>query len=295
MMKCWKNILCLLLCLVLMAGLMGCSSFTTRMASGVQKMAKLQSLHSDSVITAEVTLSIMGQDTPATLKAHILGDHQKEPSLNAFDVELSAMDITEHVLSYLQKTDDGYTLFLSWDEGTTWTKTDLSSSKAEEANAPADSPSLSSGDLIKAALALSTYFEETGSVTLTDSDGIVHEGTTFEGVIPASLLQEGLALADLSEKLDEDSPLQFKDEYLSLVGDLPVTLVLDKSSNMVLRVEMDLTQALGPLVEQFFRDLMGDSELLDTAVDLSVDRLTVTTDLSRFDQVTVTLPEMQMA
>lgn len=294
-MKCWKKMFCLLLCLVLMTGLMGCGSFTARMASGGQKMTRMQSLHSDTVITADLTLSVLGQEMPAALKVHILGDHQKEPALNAFDVELSAMDFTDHVLGYLQETEDGFAAFVSWDDGKTWMETGLSPSKAEEANDPAVSPALSAGDLINAALALSVYFEDAGSVTLTDSAGLVHEGIRYEGVLPAELLQKALSSVNLDEKLDEAFPLQFKDEYLALVGELPVALVLDKSSNMVLRVELDLTQALGPLAEQFFRDLAANAELLDMAVDLSIDRITVSSDLSRFDQVTVTLPEMDMA
>ena len=205
------------------------------------------------------------------------------------------MDAADRVLCCLQKTNDGYTLFISWDEGKTWTETALSLPAAEETVDPANSSPLSSGDLIKAALALSIYFEDAGSVTLTDSDGVVHDGLCYEGLIPAAILQEALAAVNLGEKLDEAAPLRFRDEYLSLVGDLPVTLVLDKSSNMVLHVELDLTQALGPLAEQFFRDLAANAELLDMAVDLSVDRITISTDLSRFDRVTVTPPEMDVA
>ena len=49
-MKRWKKILCLVLVLAVALAVVACGSFEPRMIVGLQKMSKLESLHSDTTL-----------------------------------------------------------------------------------------------------------------------------------------------------------------------------------------------------------------------------------------------------
>ena len=289
-MKRWKKTLCLMMALLLLVALSGCASFAPRMVTGVQKMAKLNSLHSDTTITADVTLSLLDQETPLTITVRAAGDHQKDPAVNAFDLQLSLMDIEQHVLLYTMKEDGALTVYSSWDNGEFWTRSRLESDEESDASAAEIAPA--PADILKLALGLARYFQETGPVTLTGDDGEEIDGIGYEGVLPAELVQEILASSGLAEKLGEDVAAQVNEQLLPLVGEVPVKLALEKSSGMISRIELDLTQALGGLLSELIGRVLGENELPGAAVGLTVDGIRSITELSRFDKVTVTMPAL---
>ncbi len=285
-MKLWKKALCLTMALVLVFALCGCASFTPRVVTGVQKMARLESLHTDTTITADVTLTLLNQETPLTLTVRAAGDHQKDPALNALDLELELLDIDQHVLVYTSKEGDVLSVYSSWDNGEFWTRQTIE----PEDDTAETGTALSPTDILKLALGLASYFHETGPVTLSGDDGEEIDGLGYEGVIPADVVQELLLSSGLTEKLGEDPAIQVNELLIPLVGEIPVKLALEKDSSMISRVELDLTQALGAALNELIAGAIGQSELLGAAVGLTVDSIRSITDLSRFDQVTVTMP-----
>lgn len=290
-MKFLKKGLCLLLAGVLILVLCSCGSFAPRMVLGMQKMAKLNSLHSDTTLTAEVTLNVLGQEVPATVEVRAAGDHQKEPALNALDLSMHLLDMEKHLLLYTQTEDGVLTVCTSWDDGQFWARSTIEP-KAETDDAAKPDSALNAADLFQIAIGLAQYFEESGELSFIAGDGLEHTGISYDGTIPAELIQELLANLDLKAMLGEDFPFELDAEHLALVGELPVSLVLDKKDSTVSRLALDLTAVLGPVLKQYTVDLMDSFGLADAGVGITVNSLRTVTDLSQFDAVTVVMPSI---
>ena len=271
-----KRIIALVLAAVLLLALTGCGSFTPRMIVSLQKMSKLTSLHSDTVVGMGIKLELLGQKTDLELTANAAGDHQKDPSLSAVDLELSFMDVTQQLLLYTERRDKVLVVYVSLDGGESWTRRDM---EAKEVQTDALSE-INFGDLLKLAIGLAECFEEAGTVTVQGS-----EATLYKGVIPAEYVRQALASVKLSEDftLDEDA--------ISQVGDVPVSLAIDNKSGMIVQISTDLTEALRGLILELLSQYL-DLGVLDAAVNIEIEHIETVTELSRFDSVTVSLPEM---
>lgn len=284
-MKFWKKALCLFLTLALAAALCGCGAFTPRMVMSVQKLAKLESLHTDTTVTADVTLTLLDQELPLTMEVRVAGDHQRTPAANAFDVKFTVLDTEQHVLLYTEKAEDTLTLYTSWNNGEFWSRNTLEPEKSEDG---AEDPAEETADLLKMALGLASLFEETGPVALVAPDGSETEGVGYEGAIPAEMLRELLG----SLKLPEELPIELDEETLALVGELPVKLAVDRTDSMIRRVELELSPVLGDLAEQLLQNLMEAFDLSGGDVRLAINSIHTVTDLSAFNSVQVTLPRV---
>lgn len=282
-MKAVKRILCALLALALIAALSACGSFTPRMLIASQKMSKLQSLHSDTTLQVEAALNLFGEEMPLSLTLELTGDHQKEPNLSTFDARVTVSEYTQHALVYTLKDAEGQQHgYYSTDDGATWTEVEVQSDTADE---NAQTVNIESSDYIKVALGLADLFEEAGTLSLAGGEALVYEGT-----IPAIYLQELLFSLGAVEKLDQQMPFVVDDTVLNLIGDIGTRLALDKETSMLVRIELDLTQTLDDLVAVLLERYLAEHGLQGT-VKLRVDSVTLVTDLSEFDNVSVTLPE----
>ena len=282
-MKAVKRILCALLALALIAALSACGSFTPRMLIASQKISKLESLHSDTTLQVEAALNLFGEEMPLSLTLELAGDHQKEPNLSAFDARVTVSEYTQHALVYTLKDAEGQQHgYYSTDEGATWTEVEVQSDTADENT---QTLNIESSDYIKVALGLADLFEEAGTMILPTGEALVYEGT-----IPAIYLQELLFSLGAVEKLDQQMPFVVDDSYLNLIGDIQTRIALDKETSMLVRIELDLTQTLDDLVAVLLERYLAEHGLQGT-VKLRVDSVTLVTDLSEFDNVSVTLPE----
>ena len=279
-MKALKKTICLLLAFSLLA-LAACGSFTPRMATALKKMSVLQSFHSDTTLNAEFNLSLLGQELPLELKVHAVGDHQMEPALNALTLDLDVWEFTQQLLVFTHQEDDDLVVSVSMDGGTSWMHQTIS---PQDSGAEQTEVSVSSGELLALALALSKSFEETES-----GDGSL---ISYEGVVPAEMVQEMLRMTGALEKLSEAAGLELDESVLSTVGGVPASVAIDKESGMLVRLRLDLTQALSGLTDQLLLQLLAQSGLGFEDASLSISRLEVVTELSQFDAVTVVPPAM---
>ena len=94
------------------------------------------------------------------------------------------------------------------------------------------------------------------------------------------------------EKLSEAAGLELDESVLSTVGGVPASVAIDKESGMLVRLRLDLTQALSGLTDQLLPQLLAQSGLGFEDASLSISRLEVVTELSQFDAVTVVPPAM---
>ena len=285
-MKTWKKILCLCLALTVALAIVGCGAFAPRMVVGMQKMSKLESLHSDTTVIADVTLSMLGMEVPVTLEIDCAGDHQKEPSSNLFDVKLSlpGLGIDQSLMFYTSSDAEQKAVYTSWDGGKSWVGQSVKNDAAEAAEEAEATPAINAGDLLKAAMGLSSYFTEAEGTA--DADSVV-----FTGVLPAELVQELLSGLDLSA-LEEALPEGMQLDLTALAGEIPASLVLDKASSMITRVEMDLTSCATNAAETFLSAVLEQYGLDGSSVAMTVNSFHIVTELSQFDAVSITPPAL---
>ena len=278
-MKVRKRILCLLLALSLLA-LAACGSFTPRLAVGLKKMSQLKSFHSDTTLSAEIGISLLGQELPVELKVHAVGDHQMEPALNALTLDVDVWEFSQQLLVFThEESNDDLTVSVSMDGGTSWMHYTVSADPSGESGAV-----IGSADMLALAVALAKSFEEVVS-------GEENE-IRYEGEIPAEIVQEMLRSSGALDKLSEAAGIGLDESVLSAVGSVPAAVAIDKESSMIVRLRLDLTQALSGLANQLVAQLLEESGLGFQEAALSVSRIEVVTELSQFDEVTVVPPTM---
>lgn len=282
-MKSVKRSLCLLLALALAFTLCACS-LTPRMAVSMQKMGKVKSLHSDTTVEIEASLSFLGEEMPLSFAMRILGDQQRDPAMGSYEMSMTAMGVTQKMLLCSAQEEDGsVTVYLSPDGGKSWEK------KSVDPRAYAESaestPELNIGNVLKLGVSLASLFEEAGTVDLPGGRGVVYEGT-----IPPEILQELLRRAAASEKLKAVFPIELDEELLATVGGVPVRLVVDEQSDMPVRLEADLTEAMAGIVPGIVQQVMDRFGLPGEGMAITVSKLAVSTALSDFDEAVVTLP-----
>lgn len=280
-MKAVKKTICLLLALSLLA-LAACGSFTPRIAVGLKKMSELRSFHSDTTLDAELNLSLLGQELPLTLKLHAVGDHQTAPALNALTLDVDVWEFSQQILLFTHlEEDDDLTVSVSMDDGRSWIHQTM---RPEPSESEQTGTTVGSGTLLALAATLAKSFEEVES----GDDGLIR----FEGEIPAELVQEMLLRIGAPEKLSEAAGIELDESVLSAVGSVPASVTVDKESGMIVRLRMDLTQALSGPAGRLLPQLLAQSGLeLDDAA-LSISRIVIDTELSQFDAVTVVPPSM---
>ncbi|MBO6040201.1 MAG: hypothetical protein J6P58_03245 [Oscillospiraceae bacterium] len=278
-MKALKKILCLLLALSLLV-LAACGSFTPRMAVALKRLSELRSFHSETTLDAEVSLSLLGQELPLALKAHAVGDHQAEPALNALTLDLDVWEFTQRFLFFTHQEGDELTVSMSLDEGSSWMHQTLDLNEGDS-EAGAD---ISTTDLLGLAVALSSSFEEVES-----ADGSF---VSYEGEIPAEMMQQLLRSTGALERLSEAVGLELDDSVLSAVGALPAAVTIDQESGMIVLLRLDLTNLLSALTDQLVPLLLAQIGLDLEDAALSISRVEVVIELSQFDAVTVVPPAM---
>lgn len=284
-MKLWKKILCLVLVLAVALAVVACGSFEPRMIVGMQKMSKLESLHSDTTISADLMLSMLGMDVPVKLTIHVAGDHQRDPNANLIDAELSLPDLgfDQSLLFYIRSDGETNAVYTSWDDGKSWVGESRKAETPDETD-PQATPDVKTGDLFKLAMGLGSYFSEVEDAQ--DKDSVV-----YEGVLPAEIVQELLLNLDLSA-LEEALPEGTQLDPTALAGELPVVLALDKESSMITRVELDLTACATAAAENLLQLVLEQYGLADSSITMRIDGFRIASELSQFDSVTVTPPAL---
>ena len=279
-MKALKKTVCLLLALAMLT-LAACGSFTPRLAVGLKKMSELRSFHSDTTLNAEFSLSLLGQELPLALTLHAVGDHQTEPALNALTLDIDVWEFTQQLLLFTHQEGEDLTVSVSMDDGRSWMHQTIGRDPSDPGQ---NGAAIDSSRLLALALALSKSFEETES-----GDGSL---ISYEGVVRAEMVQEMLRMTGALEKLSEAAGLELDESVLSTVGGVPASVAIDKESGMLVRLRLDLTQALSGLTDQLLLQLLAQSGLGFEDASLSISRLEVVTELSQFDAVTVVPPAM---
>jgi len=158
-------------------------------------------------------------------------------------------------------------------------------------------------DEIKAANDLGVICGVTTNPSLIAKEGrifeeVVQEITTIvDGPISAEVIsleadkmvEEALELANAKQALEESLDVELDDDVFEDLGDVPVSIWIDVKSDMIVRIEMDMSDVMQGLVPVLVDKAMEKTDI-GIGVNTKVYEVTVSITLSEFDAVQVTKP-----
>ncbi len=289
-MKQLKKILVIVLALAMVLSLSACGAFETKMVKAAQKMSKAESFRMDMDMDMDMSLSLMGESLGIDANVEAKMDILTEPVKMGGNMTIDMMDEEIEFLFYLEQTDDGYTLYLSPDDGESWVRRDV-----EGVEAPEVSKTEQLGMLAK----LAETFEEQGTEEIRGS-----AATVYKGIIPgadiSAVIAESGALEQLAE-LQDSAEIDLSGLDFSNLSDIPATIAIDNKSGMISRYTMDMTDIMqdfmGSIMDVVLAQVAKESgmegvDLAALGLTVEINKVEATVDLFDYDAVkTVEIPQ----
>ncbi|MBQ9249357.1 MAG: hypothetical protein IJ179_03205 [Oscillospiraceae bacterium] len=289
-MKQLKKILVIVLALAMVLSLSACGAFETKMAKAAQKMSKVESLRMDMDMDMDMSISVMGESLGIDANVEAEMDVLTKPVKIAGSMAMDMMDEEIEFLFYVEQTDDGYTLYLSPDNGESWVRRDV-----EGVEAPEVSKTEQLGMLAK----LAETFEEQGTEEIRGSAATVYKGVISGADISAAITESG-ALEQM-EELQESTEIDLSGLDFSDLSDIPTTIAIDNKSGMISRYTMDMTDIMQDFMESIMNVVLAQVakesgmegvDLAALGLTVEIDKVEATVDLFDYDAVkTVEIPQ----
>lgn len=289
-MKQLKKILVIVLALAMVLSLSACGAFETKMVKAAQKMSKAESFRMDMDMDMDMSLSLMGESLGIDANVEAKMDILTEPVKMGGNMTIDMMDEEIEFLFYMEQTDDGYTMYLSPDNGESWVRQDV-----EGVEAPKVSKTEQLGMLAK----LAETFEEQGTEEIRGSAATVYKGMIPGADISAAIAESG-ALEQLAE-LQDSAEIDLSGLDFSNLSDIPATIAIDNKSGMISRYTMEMTDIMqdfmGSIMDVVLAQVAKESgmegvDLAALGLTVKVDKVEATVDLFDYDAVkTVEIPQ----
>lgn len=268
-----KKLLAALLVLALMLGLCACGDPKTPeevMAKAGENLAQAKSLR----FAAQIEMSMSSRNETVDMTISMDGETTTEPVVVHADmaIDLGALGAMEMEL-YAEQNDDTVTTYISA----------LGQWRKEEAPLDEENAVLDAKGDMGSSLAYASGLEEIGVETV---GGV--EAARYDGVITKEHLQEVLkntgVLDDLGDAMDLKKSLEDAAENTAGLGDIPISIWIDKEAMLPVRYEMDMTEMMQKLMDQ-----------VSTAVSMeypTVSRVKVSMTIGGIDDVdAITIPD----
>lgn len=277
-MKKAKRILVFAILAAMLLSLCGCGMFRTRVAKAAIKMSKLESLHADVEMQIGMGISVLGQDVNAD--ADVTGgvDIQRDPERVYVNMTAEVAGSEQDLLLYAVGRDGGADVYSSADGGESWTKGSIENDDSSKSST-ADGKSLF---LLLSDSAAS--FKEYGKEKINGSDAI-----RYKGEITSDELKQALELANVRQSLEESLDVELDDDVFADLGSVPVSIWIDVKSDMIVCVELDMSDVMQGLVPVLVDKSLEKADI-GIGVNTKVYDVTVSITLSEFDAVQVTKP-----
>ena len=277
-MKKAKRIIVFAILAAMLLSLCGCGMFRTRVAKAAIKMSKLESLHADVEMQIGMGISVLGQDVNAD--ADVTGgvDIQRDPERVYVNMTAEVAGFEQNLLLYAVGRDGGADVYSSADGGESWTKGSIENDDSSKSS-KADGKSLF---LLLSDSAAS--FKEYGKEKINGSDAI-----RYKGEITSDELKQALELANVKQSLEESLDVELDDDVFADLGSVPVSIWIDVKSDMIVCVELDMSDVMQGLVPVLVDKSLEKADI-GIGVNTKVYDVTVSITLSEFDAVQVTKP-----
>lgn len=269
----------LLLAAALTVSLAGCGGGTKDATASIQAaLEKANAVESmDATMLMEMDISMLGvtMETETMMTMSCFNDPLKLKADMTMDMgELGSVSMS----MYADMDGDNYNLYLY--DGTAWTvdRVDM-------------------GELLQydAQESLNLYLEHAADFTPEGSEEI--NGSTadkYSGVIPGEAMSEVLsqsAATSSMESMTGELGMDLSDLYKDL-GDLPITVWIDRQTNYPVRYSMDMTQVMSSVMSSAMSAAGGEVEGLDFSGMFTVSKMTLEMDCFNFNAATdFTIPE----
>ena len=277
-MKKAKRILVFAILAAMLLSLCGCGMFRTHVAKAAIKMSKLDSLHADIEMQIGMGISLLGQDVNADAAITGGADIQRDPERVYVNLMAEVAGFEQNLMFYGVGRDDGFDVYSSADSGDSWTKDSIENDDSSKSST-ADGKSLF---LLLSDSAAS--FKEYGKEKINGSDAI-----RYKGEITSDELKQALELANVRQSLEESLDVELDDDVFADLGSVPVSIWIDVKSDMIVCVELDMSDVMQGLVPVLVDKSLEKADI-GIGVNTKVYDVTVRITLSEFDAVQVTKP-----
>ena len=264
----------LLLALVMLLSLSGCSLFDTKIARAVQKLNKMDNLHIDLMDDLVVKVSSGGQSLPVTLSLTGGSDLYFSPFQGKAELMLEWPGFQRKFLLYLEKSEGVLTLYNNVNDGEAWEKYNFASNSGDI-----------KADGLKYIIQVADSFEKVEQPNVTDGS------TRYDGELPGSAIRGFLELYHVEERLESDYGLDIPDDLFANLHSVPVSLWLNADGALDLIV-LDPSAMLNGLLEKLLARGRAESGLDSLPLTLTIDSNPIVFQLSDFDaQDDLEIPE----
>ena len=277
-MKKTKRIIVFAILAAMLLSLCGCGLFRTRVAKAAVKMSKLESLHADVEMQLGVDLSLLGQDINADVSVTGGADIQRDPAQVYMDLTAEVATIEQGLLLYGTERDGGFDVYYSADSGENWIKGSI------DADGDAKDTKVDGKSVFLLLSDSAASFKEYGKEKVNGADAI-----RYNGEITSAELKTALKLANAKQALEEGLGVELDDDVFSNIGSIPVSIWVDVKTDMIVRIEMDLSDVVQGVVP-----IIVDKAIENAGVGIDVDTMVhdviLSITLSEFDTAQVTKP-----
>lgn len=255
-----RKILALALTAALILGLSACS-FDGAMAKAVTKLARADSLHGD--MTVDIVFSVAGIKTSSYTQ--MSADCLTEPFLMSGEMTTDTIGVDVQTQYYADKEGESYNIYTSTN-GHDW--------EVETTSDREDTGSIDIGAALSFYLSVAASFEKIGVETVNGTSAV-----RYDGYIPESSIIEVLETSGISKTLSIDTSDADIADVVRGIGDIPVSVWLEKGTGLPVKYTMDMSTAIEVILENV------TGTFVSSILSVEVSRALVTIEASDYNAV----------
>ena len=276
-MKAYKRILALALVLALAMSLAACGTFETKLMRAARKMQDTESLHMDMDVSFEIALGMLGSNVNMDFSLAVASDMFTDPLLAKMETTMSSMGESGHILSYAEKTDENYTLYVSADNGATWQNQSVSLDQL-----PSQLNASTAMQQIGLFADSAHSFQEVGTEKINGSDA-----KRYDGLIEGSAVSKALELSGVLEAFSSQFGAEIDLNEMES-GSIPASLWIDAKTGYIVRYDLDMTEIMALVMKNVLASTMesaGLEDMEDLISGIELRACTASVTLSQFNEI----------
>lgn len=261
-----KKTLAMVLTVLMMLSLAACGdSFGSAMVKAASEMEKVESVHTDMTMGFTMNMPSLEQSAEMTMSTSI--DSTNEPMMVRGESTTTLMGMSIPVEYYIEQIGDKYNMYISSDSGEKW-QAQLGISADEVAQ-------YDFIDSVEFYLECASAFEKTGEEEINGSIAV-----RYDGIVTGENMRKML---EVSGSMDQMNELVGEGGELPELGEMPMSIWLDKKSGLPVRYDMDMTGVMQSMMDQ-----MSES----AGTEIVMDSVFISAVMSNYNAVAeIVIPE----
>lgn len=262
-----KKTLAMVLAVLMIIGLSACGSFESAMVKAAKEMEKVESAHTDMTMDMTMGVSAGGSSADMNMKISMSVDSINEPMQSKAETTTEFLGMSIPMQLYIEQEGETYNIYASTDSGLTW-QVQAGVTKAEVSQ-------YEFIDSVGFYLECADTFEKAGEE---DVNGA--KATRYDGVISGDNVKKALEMSGSAEQI---SALLGEEGEIGDVGELPLSIWLDKKSGLPVRYDMDMTAVMQSMVS---------SMPMEEGMTMEISSVTFSVTMSNFNGVSeIVIPD----